>query len=147
MSIVSASKALQQYIYSIIGESVTENGTTFNYYNSPPEDLNQNYIWLNVTPVDDVGPRDSYLQNLLAVFTVVTPINVNRNSKDAALNGVQAVMKLFSGRGLQEQFTTSQGETVTIVSQRLVGGSEGSEEVGQKKLIYEKVNINYQISF
>ena len=147
MPTLSAADALEQYIFSLTGETITEGDSSFNIYNNPPADETGNYIWWAITTLGDRGPRESFLQDLIAEFTVVAPEDVNRNSKETMYLGVRAIMDLFSGRGLQVNFTLDDGDQVTIMSQQLQDTSDGAESIGQKKLIFAKVNIRFTVSF
>lgn len=144
---VSAHQALYEYIYSKIGNSVTEDGVTFNYYSNPPENATSPYIWCNVTTLSDSGPRDAYIYNLLAEFTVVAFTDVNRTAKDQILAGQLALAKLFTVRGLNTIFVTNSGDSVKLISQMLMSLEEGTEEMAQKTLTFAKVNINFTLNF
>ena len=146
MAIISAQAALYQYIYSQIGNTISEGGDTFNYFIRPPENQTDPYIWLNIQTLSDDGPRDGFIYNLFAEFTVVTFEDVNRPGNGQLLNGQTALLKLFTTRGLNIAYASS-GGTINIISQTLSSLEEGAENLGQKKIIFAKVNINFTVSF
>lgn len=146
MAIISAHQALYEYIYSEIGNTISEGGDTFNYFVRPPENQTTPYIWLNIQTLSDDGPRDGFIYNLFAEFTVVTFEDVNRPSNSTLLNGELAILKLFTTRGLNLSYTSS-GGVINIISQTLSSIEEGAENLAQKKIIFAKVNVNFTVSF
>ena len=121
--------------------------TIFQFYQQPPENESGPYIWVNLNTLTDAGSRDDFIYQLLAEFTVVTFADVNRSTKDATLLGQSALLKLFTPRGLNSNFTTATGDTVKIISQTLSSLEEGSETLAQKRLNFAKVNINFTVTF
>lgn len=147
MAIISAHAALYEYVYDQIGSTITEDGTTFNYHTFPPENENNPYIWLNISTLGDQGPRDGFIYDLFAEFTVVTFPDVNKPSNADLLKGQLALVKLFTARGINAPFVTSGGDTLNIIAQQLSSIEEGAETLAQKKLTFAKVNIQFTVSF
>ena len=147
MMIVSPHQVIYEYVFEQIGTTLTEGGQAFKFYQQPPENENEPYIWFNVSTLNDSGPRDGYIYEMLGEFTVVAYADVNRSEKDTLLLGQTGLLKLFTTRGLNQAYTTAQGVTVNLISQTLSSLVEGSETLGQKKLNFAKVNINFTLTF
>lgn len=76
-----ANEEILTWLYQQIGNTLTVNGTTWDYYPDPPETGTDQYIWADITILDENGSKEDFMANYLLELTIVDKANRNFTSK------------------------------------------------------------------
>ncbi len=95
-----ANEEILVWLYGQLGNSVTVNGNTWEYYSDPPENSPDRYIWADVTILEEQGTKEDFMANYLLEITLVDKHSRNYTSKKPLYeiaNKISEVIALRNG--------------------------------------------------
>lgn len=96
-----ANEEILTWVYQQIGNDLTVNGTTWEYYPDPPESGTDRYIWGDITILDESGSKEDFMANYLLEFTIVDKVSRNFTSKKQLYEAASKLSEIIAIRNGQ----------------------------------------------